>query len=134
MEEIIPNLPTPTATITEVNDDVVEQVPTPNTDMVVPSMATPNSGPQQSRHIANQGTRPDYQDLHIQSTWDHTMVTCEIVTEPENLKDAKGQPDWPIWKQAMKIEMDQHKEIGTWELVKLPTGRTAISCRWVYAC
>src|SRR5882724_8420876 len=65
--------------------------------------------------------------------WDLAMVTCEIVTEPENLKEAEDQPDWPIWKQAMKIEMDQHKEIGTWETVKLPTGRTAIGCRWVYA-
>jgi len=61
------------------------------------------------------------------------MVTQEIVTEPKNLKEAEGQLDWPIWKQAMKIEMDQHKEIGTWELVNLPSERTAISCRWVYA-
>ena len=61
------------------------------------------------------------------------MVTCEIVTEPEHLKEAKGQPDWPIWQQAMNTEMEQHKETGTWEPVQLPTGRTAIGCRWVYA-
>ena len=33
----------------------------------------------------------------------------------------------------MKIEMDQHNKFGTWKLVKLPTGQTAISWRWVYA-
>ena len=33
----------------------------------------------------------------------------------------------------MNTEMQQHKEIGTWDLVQLPTGRTAIGCRWVYA-
>jgi len=33
----------------------------------------------------------------------------------------------------MKTEMEQHKEIGTWEPVQLPTGRVAIGCRWVYA-
>ena len=61
------------------------------------------------------------------------MVTREIVTEPENLKEAESQPDWPIWKRAMKIEMDQHDKFGTWKLVEIPTGRTAIGCHWVYA-
>ena len=60
------------------------------------------------------------------------MVTCEIVKEPENLKEAEGWPDWPIWQQAMNVEMEQHQEIGTWEPVELPTGRTTIGCRWVY--
>ena len=61
------------------------------------------------------------------------MVTHKIVTEPENLKEAEGWPDLPIWQQAMNTEMEQHKEIGIWKPVQLPTGRTAISCRWVYA-
>jgi Reverse transcriptase (RNA-dependent DNA polymerase) len=29
--------------------------------------------------------------------------------------------------------MDQHNEIGTWELVDLPPDRTAIRSRWVFA-
>jgi len=59
-EEIIPNLPIPTATITEVDDDTVEQAPTPNMETVVPSLAMPEPGPQRSSHVSNQGTRPNY--------------------------------------------------------------------------
>jgi Reverse transcriptase (RNA-dependent DNA polymerase) len=33
----------------------------------------------------------------------------------------------------MQIEMDQHQEIGPWEMTELPPGRTATCCRWVFA-
>ena len=45
VEEIIPNLPILSATITEVDDDIVDQAPTPNTEPVAPSMAMPEPGP-----------------------------------------------------------------------------------------
>ena len=45
-EEIIPNLPIPTAMIIEVNDDTVEQAPTPNMETVALSTAMPEPGPQ----------------------------------------------------------------------------------------
>ena len=102
----------------------VDQAPIPDMEIAAPSMGTPDPGPWCSGRIADQGVCPDYTNR----THDHAMVTREIVTEPENLKEAEGQPDWPIWKQALKVEMDQHNDIGTWQLVELPTGRTAIRC------
>ena len=100
----------PMVTIVEVDD--VNQAPTPDMEIAAPSTGMPDPGPQRSGQIAKQGARPDY----TIRTHDHAMVMCKIVIEPENLKEVEGQPDWPIWKQAMKVEMDQHNDIGTWQL------------------
>ena len=32
----------------------------------------------------------------------------------------------------MQTEMNQHCEIGIWELVDLPPGHIVICCQWVY--
>src|SRR6266481_4146874 len=119
------------ATITEVDD--VDQAPMPNMEAAAPSMGMPEPGPWHSSRIANQGARPDYSSTHNRMSCYQAMVMREIITKPENLKEAEGQLDWPIWKQAMAIEMDQHNKVGTWELVELPMGWTAIGCQWVYA-
>ena len=57
------------------------------------------------------GTNPDTRPDYTNRTCNHVMVTCEIITEPENLEEVESQPDWPIWKQAMKVEMDQHNNM-----------------------
>jgi len=55
------------------------QAPTSNTDPLMPSMATPEPEPElwKSNCMVNRGTRPDYWQLHNQSTWDQLMFTCE---------------------------------------------------------
>ncbi|KAG8842179.1 hypothetical protein FRB96_006004 [Tulasnella sp. 330] len=52
---------------------------------------------------------------------------------PKTLKEAMESEDWKNWKEAMDVEMAQLNKMGTWELMKLPAGRTAIGCRWVLA-
>ena len=47
--------------------------------------------------------------------------------EPQTFRQASSNP---LWQQAMKEEL-LHKT-GTWDLVDLPSGKTAISCKWVY--
>ncbi|RVX02837.1 Retrovirus-related Pol polyprotein from transposon TNT 1-94 [Vitis vinifera] len=39
----------------------------------------------------------------------------------------------PSWRQAMVDEMDALHSNGTWDLVVLPSGKSTVGCRWVYA-
>lgn len=51
------------------------------------------------------------------------------VTEPLHYKEATQSEGW---KAAMETEMQALEENGTWELPKLPEGKKAINCKWVY--
>ena len=114
------------------------QEPAPDTPQTTtaptPDIApTPDPAPQIRRSTRNTN-RPDYRILNdpAKST-DRVFVSRDIIIEPDNYANAMASENAPIWMIAMKIEIKQHEEIGTWELVHLPTGRVAIGCRWVYA-
>ncbi|CAA7037673.1 unnamed protein product [Microthlaspi erraticum] len=39
---------------------------------------------------------------------------------------------YEVWRGAMKVEIEALDENHTWDLVKLPAGKRAIGCKWVY--
>jgi hypothetical protein len=47
-------------------------------------------------------------------------------------REAMKRPDADMWHQAAVKEMEAHMENGTWELVQLPPGCTAIGSKWVF--
>ena len=118
--------------------------PSKDPDSITPQMSsalTPNPSTQvpkpleihRSTHITN---RPDYwllNDLGNRTGTNRVLISHRIVTEPENYTAAMSQDDSQIWHEAMKIEMEKLKDIGTWELVALPKERMAIRCQWVFA-
>ena len=52
---------------------------------------------------------------------------------PSTYTEARSNSDSVKWKQAMNEEMQSLHKNRTWELVRLPKGKKAIGCKWVYA-
>ena len=57
------------------------------------------------------------------------MVTEDV---PKTLKQAMNSKDANRWKEAFNEELRAHAENQTFSLVRLPKGRKAITCRWVF--
>ncbi|KAM2375350.1 hypothetical protein ACFXTH_044141 [Malus domestica] len=57
------------------------------------------------------------------------IIEVEILT---NFEEAVNSEELSKWNDAMDDEMLSIYENKTWELVKLPKGRKAIGCKWVY--
>jgi hypothetical protein len=52
--------------------------------------------------------------------------------EHNSLKEAKASFDWPEWERAMRIEYDQHLEMGAWKLVDPPSDAVPGSYNMVF--
>ena len=95
--------------------------PTPQMEAtLIPNLSEitlmPETEVRQSMRLTN---RPNYRLLNDPDA-DRALVSHEIVTEPGNYAQAMARTDAPIWIEAMKTEMNQHQETGTWALVDLP--------------
>uniref|UniRef100_A0A2N9GQI4 Reverse transcriptase Ty1/copia-type domain-containing protein n=1 Tax=Fagus sylvatica TaxID=28930 RepID=A0A2N9GQI4_FAGSY len=59
----------------------------------------------------------------------HCFSVFATLHEPHTFREAS--PD-PLWQQVMKEELDALLKTGTWDLVDLSAGKSAIGCKWVY--
>uniref|UniRef100_A0A2N9IYW1 Integrase catalytic domain-containing protein n=1 Tax=Fagus sylvatica TaxID=28930 RepID=A0A2N9IYW1_FAGSY len=59
----------------------------------------------------------------------HCFSAFATLHEPHTFREASFDP---LWQQAMKEELDALLKTGTWDLVDLPAGKSAIGCKWVY--
>jgi hypothetical protein len=53
------------------------------------------------------------------------------VLEP-TYEEAQLQSDWPEWKEAIQVELDNFKAARTWELVERPPNTNVIDSKWVF--
>lgn len=54
------------------------------------------------------------------------------MNEPKNYNQAINGDERIQWLTAMQEEIEAHEHNGTWELVDLPPGKTAIGSKWVF--
>ena len=63
-----------------------------------------------------------------------TFYTClssiSFVSIPKSVGDVLAHPGW---RQAMLDEMNVLQNNGTWELVPLPSRKSVVGCRWIFA-
>ena len=60
----------------------------------------------------------------------HARLEVQV---PKSYKEAMEGPQAEQWGEAIKAEMASLLQHGTWELTKLPHGRKAVGCKWVFA-
>jgi len=51
---------------------------------------------------------------------------------PSSLKEAWNSKEWPKWEQAIKAELNQLHDMGTWALVDKPSDALPITNKWVF--
>jgi hypothetical protein len=48
------------------------------------------------------------------------------------VQDALSGPEGPFWRAAIEEELNSLISMNTWQSAQLPSGRTAIPCKWVF--
>jgi hypothetical protein len=57
------------------------------------------------------------------------LAAIENIEEPQSYKQAIHKQEW---REAMSRELKALEENKTWEISRLPKGKKAVGCRWVY--
>jgi hypothetical protein len=45
--------------------------------------------------------------------------------------DVRNRADWPLWEEAIQVELKNLKDNGTWTMVERPPGANIVNSRWV---
>ena len=80
----------------------------------------PEEGENANNHLETDDTNWQYQ------------ASIEAGDNYHSLREAKQSPDWPEWEKAIKTELDQLNQMGTWHLVEKPQGAVPIANKWVF--
>ena len=60
------------------------------------------------------------------------FLTYMLESEPQTYKETVNCPEGPLWKEAIKSEVDSILQNHTWELVDLPPGSKPLGYKWIF--
>ncbi|MCH80835.1 retrovirus-related Pol polyprotein from transposon TNT 1-94 [Trifolium medium] len=66
---------------------------------------------------------------HISSAQKHYALNISTLSEPSTYEEAMHNEQW---KNAINVELSALLKNHTWDLVKLPSHKKAIGCKWVF--
>ncbi|KAJ9708908.1 hypothetical protein PVL29_000753 [Vitis rotundifolia] len=100
-----------------------------------PALPSPNDLPIAVRKgiRSTRNPHPIYSFLsyhRLSSSYSAFVSAISSVSLPKSTHEALSHPGW---RQAMVDEMAALHSNGTWDLVVLPSGKSTVGCRWVYA-
>ena len=84
---------------------------------------------------ANRGVpraKPGYNCFAESTSWYALASQVLNGDEPSRYSEAVNGPEASHWKKAIESEYNSLIQCNTWKLVRLPTGRKAIGCKWVF--
>ena len=68
----------------------------------------------------------------ISKSFGPDFLTYMVENEPQTFHEAVTSPESPLWKEAIKSEIDSILQNHTWELVDLPPGCKPLGCKWIF--
>ena len=68
----------------------------------------------------------------IEKSFGPDFLTYMLEAEPQTYKEAVSSTEGPLWKEAIKSEIDSILQNHTWELVDLPPGIKLLGSKWIF--
>ena len=113
--------------ITDVPSHASNELPAPIIDVPTDTAPTVDPAGPSDSHALRRSHRVTTLPSHLRDF--HCFPALASLQEPQIFHEASSNP---LWQQAMKEELDALHKTGTWDLVDLPSGKSFISCKWVY--
>ena len=65
-------------------------------------------------------------------SFENDFLTYLLEKEPLNYAEVMNSSEGPLWKEAIKSEVDFILQNHTWELVNLPPGCKPLKSKWIF--